>query len=683
MIRSRLLVLVLSLLVVSIAFAQTKQPVHPPLFFEANEGQTASQVRYLAHGGAMTLFLTDGGPVLAMGPTGNGAPATVKLDWLGGNAHMQARGEAQQPGVANYLIGRDPSQWHTNVPTFGRVRYAGVYPGVDVVFHGMQHALEYDVVVMPGADPRPVAFRMEGAKLSLDPNGDLLLHTANGELRQHKPMLYQTIGGKRRLIAGGYRLQGDRVSFNVGNYDHNRELVIDPTLTYSTYLGGNLQEWGWSLAVDGNNQAYVLSQVYSTNFPIKNAYKSTSSKPAMAITKFTATGGALVYSTYFGTSCTPAGIAVDRNQAVYFDATCDPAKTPGKIIGSPDMTVAQGVVAKLNPSGASLAYSLIFGGNNGAFPTAIALDSTFHAYVTGGTSSVNFPTTAGAYKTAAPDPNGDAFVVKVNASGTGFTYATYFANVASEAIAVNSSGEAYIAGDVDDNLPTTAGAFQQTKPAFTPCDPGDKTCRNFADAFATKFNASGSALVYSTYLGGNNEDDAYGMTIDANGNAYIVGQTFSNNYPTTAGAFQRTRHSGFNFSAFVTKLNSSGSALSYSTYLSGSGGSTAYSVAVNSAGHAFVTGQAGAGFPVKTPVSSFAGSQDVFVAKLWATGGGLHWSTYMGGSGIDLGKAVRLDGAGNAYVTGQTDSVNFHVTSGAYRHTNQGFQDIILFKITN
>jgi hypothetical protein len=178
-------------------------------------------------------------------------------------------------------------------------------------------------------------------------------------------------------------------------------------------------------------------------------------------------------------------------------------------------------------------------------------------------------------------------------------------------------------------------------------------------------------------------DQIFGMTIDSNGNAYVVGQTFSNNYPTTSGVFQRTRQSGFNLSAFVTKLNPSGTALSYSTYLSGSGGSAGYSVAVNSAGHAFVTGQAGAGFPLKTPLNQFGGYQDVFLAKLWATGGGLHWSTYMGGSNEDYGKAVRLDGAGNAYVAGATNSTNFPVTPGAYRRTNQGFQDIVLFKITN
>ena len=656
-----------------------------PLAFEENQGQSAEGVRYLAHGGKFTLFLTDSGPAVSFSKDG-AEPANIQLHWLGAQ-DTKAVAEEKQAGVANYFVGRDEKDWHTNVPTFARVRYREVYPGVDVLFHGSNHDLEYDVVVKPGADPRQVGFRIDGAKTSLDGEGNLVLHTASGDLLQHRPVLYQVVDGQKKEVQGSYDLEDGRVDFKVGGYDRSRELVIDPTLTYSTFVGGNNIDFGWSVAIDSSNSAYVFGDTGSTNYPIKNAYQSTrkvSGGTVLFITKFAPNGGSLVYSTYFGGACQPGGLAVDRFGAAYFDAYCDPKNVPGKILGSPDMTTFQGVIAKLNPAGNTLAYSLIFGGQNGAVPQAIALDSTQHAYATGTTASVDFPTTAGAYQASSGGSSNNSFVVKAAADGSGFAYSTYFPGGFAYGIAVDKSGAAYITGNTDGNIPTTPGAFQTTKPAFTPCDPGDKTCQNSSDAFVTKFNPAGSALVYSTYVGGKNEDEAYGITVDANNDAYITGQTFSTNFPTTLGAFRRTLPCCFNLVAFVTKLNSTGSALSYSTFLGGSGGSSGKSIAVNTSGQAFVTGSAGTNFPLKNPIqSTYGGNGDSFVSKLYATGGGLLWSTYLGGSNDDFAQSIRLDGAGNPYITGWTSSADFQTTSGAYRPHPQGQQDGFLVKITN
>ena len=658
------------------------------LDFEVNRGQVTSQALFLAHGSHSTLFLTSDGMVVGISAKGSSA-SPLRMTFTGAHAR-KIEAQHELPGKVNYLIDRDPSKWQTNVPTFAKVRYEGLYPGIDAVFYGREGMLEYDLIVAPGVSPEKISLKFEGAaSRRIAPNGDLVLQTQQGELRQERPTVYQTISGVRHKLAGRFVIRADNtVGFAVAGYDHKLPLVIDPTLAYSTYLGGSDDDQGTAIAVDGSNRAYVYGRTASTNFPLKNAFDSTpaGSCCGVFITKFWANGGGLIYSTYFGGFGQPGGIAVDRFGAVYISGTGFTDQTPGKVIGPIDPGTNEAYVAKLSPSGTTLVYSILFGGSVAADANAIAIDSGGHAYVTGETSSADFPTTPGAYRTSG---SGGPYVVKVKPDGSGFDYATYFtdpgdtSHVGASGIAIDGNGEAYITGTTDHSVVTTAGSFQASKPAFVACAPGDKTCRNEYDAYVAKFNSTGSGLVYSSYLGGNIEDDAFAIAVDTNGNAYVTGVTFSTTFPATTGAFRRTNPSTSEGSAFVTKVNPSGSALGYSTYLGGSGGSSGRSIAVNSAGHAFVAGGARAGFPLKLAIDSTQVNGDAFVTKLWATGGGLHWSTYVGGSSTDIATAVRLDGSGNAYVTGVTGSTDFRTTSGAYRRHPQGGNDVFVVKIAN
>src|SRR5205807_41955 len=385
--------------------------------------------------------------------------------------------------------------------------YDDLYPGIDLIYDGTQRHLEYDFVVRPGADPHRIALRLQGAdRLEVDSQGDLVLHTAAGVIRQRKPAIYQEIGAVRKEIPGGYVLSGaQQRGFQVAAYDATRPLVIDPVLVYSTYLEGSVDDYGYGIAVDGSGNAYVTGYTVSTDFPT--------------------TAGA------FQTT------ARGNNDAF---------------------------VAKINPSGSALVYSTYLGGNANDNGYGIAVDGSGNAYVTGSTTSPDFPTTAGAFQ---PDyggaPNGgapqDAFVTKINPSGTALVYSTYLGGNGADygtGIAVDAQGSAYVTGyTFSSDFPTTPGAFQTAK-------------RGNSSTFVTKFNPAGTALVYSTFLGGNGGDGnistsdvGNGITVDGSGSAYVTGSTASPDFPTTAGAVQPTF--GGLEDAFVTKFNPTGTALVY------------------------------------------------------------------------------------------------------------------------
>jgi hypothetical protein len=548
-----------------------------PLSFEANQGQTDARVKFLSRGPGYTLFLTGDEVTLELQKpgvrsqesgaghirsalqrtTGYGERTTnhvLRLKLVNANRNAAVVGESALPGKSNYFIGNDPDKWRTNVPTYAKVKYEGVYPGVDLVFYGNQRQLEHDFVVAPGGDASRIALRLGGSKkVSLDAEGNLAIAVEGGEVRLQRPLVYQEDSGGRREVPGGYILRGAReVAFKVGAYDPTEPLVIDPVLEYSTYLGGSRSDFGVSIAVDSSGNAYVAGYTESSNFPT--------------------TAGA------FQTSLTASA--------------------------------GNGFVTKLNSSGSALVYSTYLGGNNGDGAFGIAVDLSGNAYVTGYTGSSDFPTTPGAFQTTLASSSTNGFVTKLNPTGSALVYSTYLGGNADDfaiGIVVDSSGDVYVTGVAySGNFPTTAGAFQTSFAA---------TAGN-SNAFVTKLNRTGSALVYSTYLGGTGSDHGDGMAVDSLGNAYVSGFAQSANFPTTAGAFQTALAGSQN--AFVTELNPGGSALVYSTYFGGSDEDQGYGIAVDSLGNAYVTGYtASSNFPATEGAfqTSLAGGQNAFVAK--------------------------------------------------------------------
>jgi len=651
-----------------------------PLSFEPNRGQTDARVKFLARGHGYGLFLTSREAVLdldrasqtrgagrAQRPAGD---AALRMRFVGANLQPSVLGTAQLPGRVNYLLGDNPRRWRVGLPTFSKVLYREVYKGIDLAYYGSQGRLEYDFVVRPGADPNSIALRFAGAEhLNLTSRGDLLLRLNGGELRLQKPRLYQERDGVRRDVRGGFvRTGAGAIGFDIGSYDASRPLVIDPVLSYSTYLGGSGDEQANYVAVDSAGKAYVTGRVASADFPTTSgADSSLGGTQDGFVTKLNPSGSALVYSTYLG------GSGVDDGEAITVDASANAYVTG--IAGSNDFPTSGGAVdttlggtedayvAKLNSVGA-LVYSTLLGGSGIEEGFGIAVDSASNAYATGLTSSADFPT-VGAFDATLGGAQ-DAFVTKLNATGTVIAYSTYLGGGGSDqagSIALDSASNAYVPGvTASSDFPTSTGA-------------ADTTLGGSTDAFVTKLTASGSAVAYSTYLGGSADESVpFGIAVDGSRNAYVTSRTFSSDFPTTRDAFDSTL--GGTQDAFVTKLNASGSSLAYSTYLGGSGTERSFSIAVDDS-RAWVTGRTSSSdFPTLDALdSSLGGNQDAFVTKLNRPGGGLSFSTYLGGSGTDVGVGIAVDSASpnpNAYIIGATGSGDFPTTSGAFDRTLAG-----------
>jgi hypothetical protein len=677
-----------------------------PLSFEANHGQADAQVQYLSRGPGYGLFLTGTEAVLSLNRSGANradvvgpqlsASALVRMELVGSNRAVVAAGQDQLPGTVNYFLGNDPTQWQANVPTFARVAYQSVYPGIDLVYYGNQRQLEYDFVVAPGVDPTAIRLSFRGAdQMSLDARGDLVLHTTGGDVIQDAPILYQQTGHGRTSVAGAFRLDGNQVSFRVGSYDASQPLVIDPVLSYSTYLGGSGYDAGTAIAVDSSGSAYVTGQTGTANFPTTpGAFRTTlgDTSNAAFVTKFNAAGTALVYSTYLGggtfSQTVGYGIAVDAAGNAYVTGETLSANfptTPGAF-QSPTPLGYDAFVTKLNAQGSGLVYSVRLGGQFDDFGRGIAVDAAGQAVVTGvvtnhAPNGPDFPTANPAQPNYGGG-NNDAFVTKFNANGSALIFSTYLGGGAilnttddwGEAVATDSVGNTYVTGHTySQDFPTTPGAFTRAG-------------NDGLDAFVTKYSPSG-AMVYSTRsLGGSGHEEAYGIAVDAAGNAYITGNTDSwddpsntidTGFPTTPGAFRTTLVGQID--AFVAKLNPTGSALVYGTYLGGSGVTSGgvdrgWGIAVDTNGSAYVTGDTdSANFPVVAAVQSTKNfDKDAFVTKLNPAGSALTYSTFLGGEQTDMARGIALDAAGSAYISGSTGSFQFPTTPGSFRTTNAG-----------
>src|SRR5438093_1579823 len=688
-------------------------PLSIPLSFEANRGQTDPSVRFLLRGRGSTLFLTPSEAVLVlkkpsavsnqravssgrMTPSfsspsqgeGRGGGTVLRMRLVNAKASPIVEGLEELPGKSHYFIGNDPAKWRTHVPHYARVAYREVYPGIDLVYHEARGRLEYDFVLVPHADASAITLAFVGIdRLSLDDRGDAVLETGIGEVKLKKPFVYQEKDGSKIEVDGRYLIKGrNQLAFRVGDYDVGRPLIIDPTLSYSTYLGGSGVDDGSSIALDATGNVYVTGGTGSTDFPTActppppacTAFAPTSNPlPDAYVTKLNATGSALVYSNYLGGDGVDGGnsIAVDATGNVYVTGSTGPTNfatgcTPSCTAFDTTLSTARDAfVTKLDATGSALVYSNYLGGDGNDSGNGIAVDTAGNAYVIGSTLSANFtaPCTAPCI-VLDPTRGGsqDAFVTTVNPTGNALVYSTYLGGTAEESgtgIAVDAAGNAYVTGD------TLSGDF----PTFptAPFTAFDCALDGPRDAFVTKLSSAGAALVYSTYLGGDDADFGNALAIDTvappdGPNAYVTGSTASTNFPTTAGVFQTSPSSLGN--AFVTKLNPTGTApLVFSTYLGGSGSERGNSIVVDGSGNAYVTGTtdspAGTNFPAATGAfqTALGGSTDAFVTKLNPTGSALVYSSYLGGVGPELGNGLAIDTAAdpNAYVTGSTGSTNF------------------------
>jgi hypothetical protein len=660
-----------------------------PLSFEANTGQYADDVRFLARGNGYALWLTPGEAVLSLAAPAQGARAgdavprqdhALRMQVVNANLEARTDGEERLPGVVNHYRGSDPARWRTGVPTFARVRYSSVYPGIDLVYYGREGRLEYDFEVGPGADPSLIALRFAGAgSLRLAEDGSLVLGIAGRELRWDAPALYQAVDGRHVPVAGSYRLLADAsagahaVGFTVASYDRTRPLVIDPVLAYSTFLGGTDDDHAFKVAVDESNHAYATGFTYSADFPVANAAQAVlAGSQDVFVTKMDKTGTALVYSTFLGGSAFEVGrgITLDGSRNAYLTgntSSTDFPVTPGAYD-----TVHNGnndvFVVKLDSAG-QIVYGTYVGSDGNEQGEDIAVENG-RAYVAGYTDDSSFPTTMGAYDTAYNGGAFDGFVFRLGPAGAVLSYSTFLGGSSYDYVyAITLSGdEAYVTGRTTSaNFPVLAGY--------------DMVYNNAGDAFVTHLAGGGGALVASTFLGGTGSDTAYDITLGAAGHAFVTGGTASANYPTTAGAYDVALAGASD--VFVTKLNGALAALTYSTYIGGDGNESGRGIAANAFAGALVAGITDSvNFPTVNPTQAAfgGGALDAFALRVTPTGDGINFSTYLGGPGYDLGYDLALDGCGQAYVVGKAGD-GFPTTTGAFDTSWNGQGDGYVVKI--
>jgi len=656
-----------------------------PLRFISNAGQMDPAVRFQVKRAGHTIFFAPDEVVFRITSRGEEetvpASSVVRLCFPGANPSPRVEGLVRLPGRANFFLGDNPAKWRTDVPTFGGVAYRNLYPGIDLLYGGTNGRLKSEFRVAPAASPERIRMSYRHVEsMSLREDGALVLETAKGAWIEEAPVVYQEIDGKHVEVEGGYHLLGEgQVGFALGRYDPAYALVIDPTLIFSTYLGGSSSDWeaGYDIAVDSTGNAYVTGHTPSDDFPTAGAVQPAygGGDRDVFVTKLDAAGSSIVYSTYLGGSALDCGwgIAVDTAGNAYVTGVTASSDFPTVLPIQPAYGGGNwdAFVTKLDPAGSAIIYSTYLGGSDGDHGFGIAVDTAGSAYVSGGAGD-DFPLALPLQP--AHGGAGDAFVTKLNPAGFAFVYSTYLGGSGIDkgvGIAVDTAGNASVTGITHSFDFPMAGAIQ---PAFG---------GGLNDAFMTKINPPGSALVYSTYLGGSDMDWGLSITVDGAGSAYATGVTHSPDFPT-AGAVQPALGGGIE-DAFVTKLDAAGSALVYSTYLGGSGNDRGHGIAVDSAGIAYLTGETGSpDFPAMAcPLQpGFGGGAcDAFVTTLDAAGSALVYSSYLGGSAEDSGMGIAVDTAGHAYVTGGTSSPEDFPTALPLQPVLNGVADVFVAKV--
>ncbi|MEG4916046.1 DUF7948 domain-containing protein, partial [Microcoleus sp. B7-D4] len=691
-----------------------------PLSFIANAGQTDPNVKFQVKGAGHSIFFTPNeiSFVAFQPPNEPGKQATnssvVRSSLANSNPNPTISGLEQLPGVANFLLGEDSSQWQTNVPTFNGVVYQNVYQGIDRVFKGTEGQLKSEFLVAPFADPSQIKMNYSGVNdIRLRDDGALILETPLGELIDNAPIVYQDINGQRVNVPAAYNLLGNnQVNFSLGYFDPTQPLVIDPVLAYSTYLGGsgdgisgNGNDYANRITVDSTGAAYIIGTTFNNFTTTPGAYQTTPAGNAdFLVTKINPEGTALVYSTYIGGIGNEYGfgIAADSQGNTYLTGQVDPGYpiTPGAFQPTaPNYTAG---VTKLNAAGNALVYSTFLGtSTSGALGNGIAVDSSGNAYVTGPTGD-GFPIVGNSSQFYGGGI--DAFVAKVNPTGSGLVYSTYIGGSAREdakAIAVDSEGNTYITGvTYSTNFPTR-GALD----GVTPRGVYYKILQEFnsskfdssissQEAFVTRLNKGGQ-VDSSTYLGGNGDDEGVDIAVNGSGNVYVVGTTSSTDFRTSPlylSQLQAANAGGKD--AFITKISKdyfidnnglqpASSESSYSTYLGGSGDDSGVRITADSAGNAYVAGNTtSTNFPTKNAIQSVSGGgKDAFVTKINSSGEALVDSTYLGGSGDDNGSGIAVDASGAVYVAGSTTSTNLPTANPLQAANGGGASDAFITKI--
>ncbi len=661
-----------------------------PLTFEPNQDRTQHQdrtqqeARFLAHAAHGTILFSDGGIITLAGP----GERAVRIRFAGANTASAATAINPLPGHSNYFIGKDPAKWRTGIPQFAGVRYRELYDGVDLVCHGNGQQLEYDLVVTPTGRYSDIRLDITGAdRVYLDPSGDLLVQTAIGEIRQHRPRVYQDIAGEQRAVSGGFKLLSHhRAAFRIGPYDHSQALVIDPTVVFSTYFGGSTGfDTGLGTAVDPAGDVYFTGWTTSTDYPVVNALQASNNSKASppknaVVTKLSADGKTILYSTYIGGSKSDYGhsIAVDASGNAYIVGSA----------GSPDFPTTSGTMQpsapalgggfllKLSPQG-GLLYSTYIPGD-GSTPGGVTVNGSGNAYVAG-YGGAGIRTTAGSHETSLPPGAIDAlYVIEVKPDASGVVFGTYVGGTPAGAIfgtSVNGitlgpGGDVFVAGNGADSSMATPNAFQ-TSP------------HGELDGFVLRLKADGSALVYSTFLGGatpNPKDitSFAGIAVDSAGDAYVAGTTSSTTIPTTTGVF-RTKTRGGGGDGLAVKLNPSGTTLLYCTYLGGNSPlDGAAGIAIDGSGNAYISGDTGtADFPVTPDAyqsqfmggTAFNGQTDTFFMALDPAGANELYGTFLGGTDAEYNAGLAIDTSGAVAVFGSTNSTDFPTSPGALKGT--------------
>jgi hypothetical protein len=661
------------------------------LRFEANSGQTDSRVNYMARGDGYTLFLAGNEAVMKLrrGPalenprvarqfeSEDGAAgvqyaklhtdSVVRLDLVGANTQAQPQGEEMLAGRTNYFVGKDPAKWRSNVAGYARVRYANIYPGVDLVYYGKQGSLEYDFDLAPGANPDGIRLKLSGAEnTEISATGDLLVHVDGGDLRLHAPTIYQTKDGRRAIVDGGFTLLAkNEAGFRVGMYDREMPLVIDPTLNWSSYLGGSGRDLPFGIAVSQTTgNVYICGNTASNDFPTStDAYQTGRAGGYDAfVSEFSSDGTTLVYSTYLGGSKNDVAdsLIVDGSNNVYITGqtiSTDFPTTPTSLEPTfPSGGEVIGFVTELNSSG-GLAYSTYLGGTWETYGWYITLDSSNNIYVTGTTSSGNFPVKNPLIKHF--QGGQDAFVTEITPHGNGagdLLYSTYLGGSGIDygyGLAVDSTGAIYVAGETNSKNFPVVNAYQSNNGA------------TYDIGFITKIAPGGQSAVYSTYLGGTRTQGIQGLALDSNDNVYVTGYTRSPNFPVTNKTWLHRPSD-----AFVTELAADGQSLLFSTFLGGNGRDNGWGVVVDTNGNIDVSGYTvSTNFPLQDPYQNkFGGGLiygDAFIT-VYSPAYSIVYSTYLGGADDDGAFGIALDSSNNIYVMGRTYSSDFPTQNALY-----------------
>ena len=600
-------------------------------FFIPNQGQWNPEVKYLTRIGGMNAWITSSGVVYDYyhikknfyETQTSKLNQTEKVSYKNKNTTIEGDvvrmqlvkpennitgiGNNQREGYYNYFIGNDKNKWASNIPLYGDIVLKGVYKNIDIKYYYDRGQLRYDYIAQPGANISQIKFKFEGQQgIRVNNNGELVLKTSLGEVTNGKIYAYQTEGGSKQEVACKFEQRRDgTIGLKTNSYDIKKELIIDP-LVYSTFIGGTGDDEAESITVDSIGNTYITGITSSTNYPL--------------------TTGAYQVS-YNG--------------------------------GSYDI-----FVTKLNSKGNGLVFSTFIGGNNGDYALSVKLSNNLDIYLTGVTSSSNYPTTIGAYQTNYGGGNYDAFVTKLNSSGSALAFSTYIGGSdfdQANSLAIDSQDNTYITGATSSsNFPTSSDVYQ-------------KTLKGSQNVFVAKLNSNGTALVYSTLIGGNEKDGAASIALDIDGNAYISGNTSSTNYPVSTNAYQKSLNGQQN--PFITKLNPAGSGLVYSTYIGGNNIDNGAALAIDSHKDAYLVGSStSANFPITGGAyqTTLKGYQNVFVSKLDSSGSNLIYSTFIGGSGNDMGIFITVDSSGDACFTGGCNSSDYPTTNDAFQNNYGG-----------